>query len=229
MNDIQLFGDGEFDLTVEMRGETFIVHAPGLARGLGYRDALTMVRTLPEQVKGYASMRTSRDQQVWYVTEEGFYRAVGQRIASRIKNAESRAAVERFQSWVFGEVLPQLRQTGAYGRAASTDANMRTLNWDEVAAVLRQRYGMDFTAVGLCRMLRTAGVLKANRAAPMRDFRYLFWFSGTSFEVLPHAIPVLASRIARTSRELAEFAGIEAQLAIEGFGGPEQFGIEGGA
>lgn len=214
------FGNGEFDVSGEQRGDSFIVYAPGLARGLGFRDAPTMLRHVDDRCKGYVLARTpGGDQQVWYVTEGGFYRVVGQRLLSRIKDKGARAAVERFQSWVFDEVLPQIRRTGAY--VALTDAGLRaphTLNWDEAAALLRQRYALDFTAVDLTRACRSAGVLKQN-GNPKADFRYLFWFTGSTFEIHPHALPIIAARLVKAQREIENSQITQTRL----------FGIEGGA
>lgn len=41
MNEIQLFDNGEFKIEVTADGDSFTVGAPGLARALGSRDALT--------------------------------------------------------------------------------------------------------------------------------------------------------------------------------------------
>jgi anti-repressor protein len=78
----------EFDLPMQVDGDTFRVHAPSLARYLGHHDAIALIRHLPDnekmQVKGYVLERTPSDQGVWWVTEAGFYRAVGQRQPARI-------------------------------------------------------------------------------------------------------------------------------------------------
>lgn len=119
---IERFTNGEFDIELIPEGDSFIVKASGLAKGLGYRDALTMIRTVPDTEKGYAPVRTSADQQVWHLTEPGMYRVIGQRHASRVKNTTVREQVERFQSWVFGEVLPALRKHGRYEVAVPQQA-----------------------------------------------------------------------------------------------------------
>jgi len=73
------------------------------------------VRSIPEPEKGSEIVRTpGGDQRVWYLTEPGFYRAVGQRQATRIKDPAARERVARFQGWVYGEVLPAIRRTGSY-------------------------------------------------------------------------------------------------------------------
>jgi prophage antirepressor-like protein len=166
MTHIEMFSNGEFELHVVPEGDGFKVSAAGVARGLAFRDALTMIRSLPESCrsKGYANSRTPRDQENWYLTEAGLYRAVGQRTTSRIKDPVQRATVERFQSWIFDEVLPSLRRTGTYTIPTRTDAHEffepHTLTWDEACAVVRQRYGIPLGANELTRSLRTAGVLK---------------------------------------------------------------------
>jgi hypothetical protein len=78
------------------------------------RDAHRLVETIPDDEKGYTPACTPGDQQVWYVTEAGFYRALGQRQPSRIPDPTVRDQVERFQNWVYHEVLPSIRKTGTY-------------------------------------------------------------------------------------------------------------------
>lgn len=115
---IQVFENPEFQLRVSRDGDAFRVEAPGLAKALGFRDSYDLVRSIPEDEKGSEIVRTpGGDQQGWYVTESGFYRALGQRQAARIKDAAAREMVVRFQSWVYGEVLPGIRRTGGYQAA----------------------------------------------------------------------------------------------------------------
>ncbi|MEV4181685.1 phage antirepressor KilAC domain-containing protein [Streptosporangium canum] len=115
MSNIQMFDNGEFELRVTPVGDSFRVEAPGLARSLGVRDSYRLTESVPDEEKGYTTACTpGGDQQVWYVTEAGFYRVLGQRQAARIKNEEIRSQVARFQNWVYREVLPSIRKTGGY-------------------------------------------------------------------------------------------------------------------
>jgi anti-repressor protein len=115
MSEIERFANDEFDIELIPNGDTFIVMAAGLASGLGYGSARDMVRHIPEAEKGVELVPTpGGEQNAWHLTEAGFYRVLGQRQAARIKNQDVRDSVERFQSWVFGEVLPQLRKHGRY-------------------------------------------------------------------------------------------------------------------
>jgi anti-repressor protein len=110
-----LFSNGEFEIQFIPDGSAFKVVASGLAKALGFRSAADVVESLPDVDKGYELVRTpGGDQHVWVISEPGFYRAMGQRQAARVKDLEIRGQVERFQSWVFGDVLPSIRRTGSY-------------------------------------------------------------------------------------------------------------------
>lgn len=116
-----LFDNGEFHLDIGPNADAFRVLAPGLARALGYREARDVLRGIPDDEKGSELVRTpGGDQLVGYVTEAGFYRALGQRQTSRIADQDTRAAVQRFQSWVYREVLPAIRKTGSYSAQPAT-------------------------------------------------------------------------------------------------------------
>lgn len=120
LSPVQTFSNEEFEIEMEVRGDSFIVYAPGLARALGHREAYNLLRAIPDEERGSSVARTpGGDQQVWYLTEPGFYRAIGQRQAARIKDETVRQQVVRFQNWIYHEVLPSLRKRGYYGRAKS--------------------------------------------------------------------------------------------------------------
>lgn len=114
--DISTFANGEFRLSVEPHPiDGFRVQAPGLARALSVHDAATLLRSIPDEEKGSALVQTpGGTQNVGYLTEAGFYRALGQRQTGRIKDDRIRLQVERFQSWVYRDVLPSIRMTGVY-------------------------------------------------------------------------------------------------------------------
>lgn len=116
MTTLSPFQNGEFQLVVtEHEQDGFRVQAPGLARALGFREAFDLLRSIPTEEKGSELVRTpGGEQRIGYVTEAGFYRALGQRQAARINDETMRGQVERFQSWVYRDVLPAIRRTGAY-------------------------------------------------------------------------------------------------------------------
>lgn len=112
---VERFTNSEFNIELIPDGESFKAVAAGVARALGNADARDLIRNIPDDEKGSELVPTpGGEQQVWVLKEPGFYRAIGQRQAARIKNPEIRAQVERFQTWVYSEVLPSLRKHGRY-------------------------------------------------------------------------------------------------------------------
>ena len=218
---IERFHHGEFDIEVLPRDGSFIVLAPGLAKGLGYRDSQTMLRAVPEAEKGYALVRTpGGDQRVWHVTEPGFYRVIGQRQTARIKDGYIRDQVDRFQNWVFHDVLPSLRAHGQYTAPVPGNfAEPVVLNWDTAAAHLRQRYGLPIEdAMEMRERLTDAGVLRQS-GVPCKEYRDLFWPVGRRFDIHAHALPILAGRVTKELYRLAEAqAGVQTALELDAIG-----------
>jgi anti-repressor protein len=122
MTEIQPFGNGEFEVEFIPDGDSFKVIASGVAKSLGHREASDLVHSIPPDEKGSELVRTPGGQQaVWILKEPGFYRAIGQRQAARVRDDGIRSQVERFQKWIYGEVLPALRRTGSYNATAIPD------------------------------------------------------------------------------------------------------------
>lgn len=203
MSDL-LFKNPEFDLPIQVVGDSFQVYGPALAAHLGFRDALDMVRSLDGTekilVKGYGLVRTPPEQGVWYVTEPGFYRVVNSRQPGRIKDPAVRETVIRFQRWVNHDVLPSIRKRGSYHLDQFT-----TWDRDEVCAQIRQAYGFDFNSATLGRALRDAGLIKQN-GAPKVKFKHLFHHTGTAWNLHPFALRqvVIAVLDARQAIEAAK-------------------------
>lgn len=108
------FTNDEFSLDLIPDGDSFKVIASTLAHALGFRDAYNLTQSIPEAEQGYTLVSTpGGEQRVLVVTEPGFYRALGQRQAARIPDSRIRERVERFQSWVYGDVLPSIRRAGS--------------------------------------------------------------------------------------------------------------------
>lgn len=218
---IQLFSNGEFELQVTPDGDTFTVDAPGLATALGYHGGSEMVRHLPDEEKGYVLERVrsgngvEQGRRIWHVTEPGFYRVLGQRQLGRIKDPSVRGQVERFQNWIYRDVLPSLRRTGRYERAIDEPV---TLTWDEVTTLMRQRYGLVVSVPVLTRTLRAAGVLRQT-GVPRKVHQHFFWFTGTSWTIHPHAVPFLTRQFEDTAHQLREFRFIQARLELDGMTG----------
>lgn len=215
MNTPQIFRNGEFELPLITEGDNgFRIYAPVLAKQLGFRETKDMVRSLDDdekmQVKGGGVSAARFDQAVWYVTEPGFYKIVGQRNVNVIKDEIVRAAVHRFQRWVFHEVLPQMVRAGisaGLGPGA-------TWTWEEVAAQVRQRYGLDYLPAQITMGLRAAGWLKAGSCTPKHSHRYRFWHTGTSYHLYPYVLPELVADLLATMRDIGEPQAQQYQLTF---------------
>lgn len=220
VGDVQLFSNDEFELPIEFEHGQIHAYMAPIARGLGYRDAANLARSLPEhcvekrevrETAGHSvpSIMRLGNQEDWYLTEEGFYRALGQRQTSKIKDPEIRARVERFQAWVFGVVLPALRREGSFTPLEPGT----TWTYGETAAVIRQRYGFDFSVNGLARAYRDASVFGQN-GIPRKKYRDWFWFTGSAWNLHAHMLPQLVSVI---SAKRHEIVGAQSELVL--FGG----------
>jgi len=227
---VQLFGNDEFELSVEFIGETFRVYGMLAAKALGYRKSSDLARSLPEHCKDFerggrgvsagrgqgASMRPGAELGVWYLTEEGFYRAIGQRVTSRITDPTVRAQVERFQSWVFGEVLPAIRKHGRYDVEEP-----ESYTWEQFAQILYQRYGASLSVPQITNALRSAGVL-GQKGQPLIKYRDWFWFTGSALNVINFAVPRVAAKVTETRMKLLErLQWHQMRLELEGVGSDE--------
>jgi prophage antirepressor-like protein len=209
MSAVQLFNNGEFEIAVEFTDDAFRVHGMLVAEALGYRKGADLARTLPEHCKFKDTVSAGRtvgaltrpqDLGVWYLTEEGFYRAIGQRVSARIQDAVIRNRVERFQTWVFGEVLPAIRKRGHY----SVIDDPQSLTWEQLSQLLYQRYGLKLSVTQITGALRAGGVLRQN-GNPRSKYQDWFWLTDTgSVNVLDFHVPKIAARITETRGRMLE-------------------------
>jgi hypothetical protein len=101
-----------------------------------------------------------------------------------------------------------------------------TWTWDEAAAIVRQRYGVDWGVEQWRRKLRQAGVLKQAGGPKAAYARSLFWFTGSAWEIHAHAVSELLRRALEVDRQLREFQGIQMRLELDAIG---RAALEGGA
>ncbi|MFE3326837.1 hypothetical protein [Streptomyces sp. NPDC059176] len=112
----------------------------------------------------------------------------------------------------------------ALARRAAVDP--LTWTWAEAAAIARQRYGIPWGEEQWRRKLRQAGVLRQAGGPKAQYAERLFWFTGTAWEIHPHALPELIRAAVQADQQLRSFQGIQMRLDIEGVG---RLALEGGA
>ena len=106
MNELQIFENSEFGSvrTVDFNGKTYFV-ANDVAKALGYVETAKAIRT---HCKGVSEMDIPTNggiQKVKIIPEGDIYRLV---IKSKLPEAD------KFERWIFDEVLPSIRKHGLY-------------------------------------------------------------------------------------------------------------------
>lgn len=109
MNELTVFENSEFGSvrTVDIDGKIYFVGSD-VAKALGYAIPHKAVQTHCKGVLKRNIPTNSGNQDVLVITEGDMYRLISK---SKLKSAE------RFEEWVFDEVLPSIRKTGQYGQA----------------------------------------------------------------------------------------------------------------
>ncbi|HGM1125571.1 TPA: Bro-N domain-containing protein, partial [Clostridioides difficile] len=109
MNNLQIFKSEDFGQirTVEIGRKLYFV-ATDIAKSLGYKDTTNAIKQHCKWVvKHHIPHPQSKTKtlEVNIIPEGDMYRLVSN---SELQNAE------KFESWIFDDVLPTIRQTGAY-------------------------------------------------------------------------------------------------------------------
>lgn len=108
MNDLQIFENPEFGQvrTVEINGTPWLV-GKDVATALGYKEPTKAVRDkVDPEDRGVSKMDTpSGEQEMLIINESGLYSLI---LSSKMPKAKA------FKRWVTSEVLPAIREHGAY-------------------------------------------------------------------------------------------------------------------
>lgn len=123
MNELKLFENEEFGeiRTVVIDGEVWFVGLD-IAKSLVYQNPSKAIsnhckrgktRWLPDSL--------GRRQQLKIIPEGDLYRLIV-KAATQSNNKDMRDKAERFESWIFDEVLPSIRQAGAYALQTIPDS-----------------------------------------------------------------------------------------------------------
>lgn len=119
MNELQIFNNDEFGSvrTIEIDGKPYFV-ANDVAKALGYVETAKAVRTHCKGVSEVDIPTNGGLQKAKVIPEGDIYRLI---IRSQLPDAE------KFETWVFDEVLPQIRETGGYNLPQTYSEALRAL------------------------------------------------------------------------------------------------------
>lgn len=131
MNDLRVFNNTEFgELGVMIIDGKEYFPATRCAKILGYKEPEKAIR---EKCKGVSKMDTPTTggiQKVNYIPEGDLYRLI---VSSKLPGAE------KFERWVFDEVLPSIRRTGSYGaNSIDTEQLVSKVTAAVISEVLKQ-------------------------------------------------------------------------------------------
>jgi prophage antirepressor-like protein len=122
-NQIRQFHSEEFgSIGILMIGGKSYFPATACATVLGYKDPAKAIRMHCKGVDKIATPSAGGIQQTNYIPEGDLYRLI---IRSKLP------AAERFETWVFDEVLPTIRKHGAYVTYDTLDELLRSPKFAE--------------------------------------------------------------------------------------------------
>ena len=115
MNDLMVFNNVEFGeiRSVQVNGKIYFVGSD-VAKALGYARPRDAIRKHCKGALKWSIPTNGGNQEMSIITEGDIYRLI---IKSKLPSAE------RFESWVFDEVLVQIRQTGGYIPVKESDSD----------------------------------------------------------------------------------------------------------
>lgn len=114
MNELKIFNNAEFGQvrTVELVGKIYFV-GNDIAKALEYARPYEAVTAHCKGAVSYRIPTNGGEQEAKVIPEGDIYRLIV-KAADQSKNPDIKEKAERFESWVFDEVLPTIRKTGAY-------------------------------------------------------------------------------------------------------------------
>ena len=166
MNEVQIFNNEEFG-SVRMIYEDgkVLFGASDTAKALGYKNITDAICRHCKGVVKRDTLTKGGKQKINFITEGDVYRLVAH---SKLPSAE------RFESWVFDDVLPTLRKTGSYFMA-------------ETAKKIAEDpdYAIEYLAKNCLEKVREVRVLKKQIAdeKPMTDIGRLITAAETDISV----------------------------------------------
>lgn len=127
MNEMQVFQNSEFgELGVlEVNGKPYFP-ATACAKALGYKRPADAITAHCKGSVKYRVLTNGGEQELKFIPEGDLYRLI---------THSKLPAAERFEKWVFDEVLPTIRRTGSYGSQAAMLGAMERMMTSFTAAM----------------------------------------------------------------------------------------------
>lgn len=129
MNELQIFRNsefGEFNILIVEGKEYF--PATECARILGYANPQEAIRAHCKGVREFLTPTKGGEQNVRYIPEGDLLRLI---VRSHLP------AAQRFESWVFDEILPSIRKTGSYSIQPMTELQILRGALDQIEVAQR--------------------------------------------------------------------------------------------
>ena len=119
MNELKVFNNPEFGQirTITEKGKTLFC-AKDVAQALGYKDTTNAIK---QHCRGVVKRHLTDDlgrNQLTNFIPEGIY---------RLATSSQLPGAEKFESWIFDEVLPTIRKTGQYTARPMTDYQLESI------------------------------------------------------------------------------------------------------
>lgn len=139
MNDIKIFNNAEFGQirTVEIEGKVYIV-GNDIAKALDYARPYEAVSAHCKGAVSYRIPTNGGEQEAKVIPEGDIYRLIV-KAADQSKNPGIKEKAERFESWVFDDVLPSIRQNGYYENPNMSTEMKAILMIDQKQVKMEQR------------------------------------------------------------------------------------------
>lgn len=231
MTELQSFDfQGDQIFLVDVSGKPHIVLRPAIeALGLSYARQFRKLETRSWATVALAATvgADGREREMVVVDVRTFLMLLAtvdeNRVAEDVRpkliayQAEIADAIERY--WTEGRAFNP-RVVAPYEPIAFT--------WAELAAVIRQRHGINMSVITLTRTLRAAGVLLQN-GSPAKDYARSFCFSGTAWLVSPRAVAMLAATAYDTFTRLEARGFVQSRVDEDALPAASQLEIDGAA
>lgn len=202
------FHDGEI-LAVEVEGKPWIVLRPAVeSMGLDYATQLTKLRGRSWACVGLCPTQMPGDDQrreVTIVSLRTFLMLLAT-IDERRVSVEVRPLLVAYQNEV-ADVIER-----HFTRRDGDHVEPFTWTFDEVCALLRQRYQVRHNVITLKAALISSGLFK-QVGSPKADYEKWFHFTGTAYTVHPHCFKKVAVKLLRLQRAIT--ASHDEQLALD--------------